>query len=126
VTCAVEQSIVLLQCQRFSVTASPLGRVHRLSFSDAEKQRLAAALELLEEERNRRMAQNEWCGNRRADLVQPLAAGRPLRGFGGKAHGAMNPAGRVRCNIMPIAKGYSPVSQALFYLLFICTSHALG
>jgi hypothetical protein len=48
-----------LQCQRFSVTASPLGRVHRLSFSDAEKQRLAAALELLEEERNRRMAQNE-------------------------------------------------------------------
>jgi hypothetical protein len=59
VTCAVEQSIVLLQCQRFSVTGSPLGRVHRLSFSDAEKQRLAAALELLEEERNRRMAQNE-------------------------------------------------------------------
>ena len=28
--------------------------------------------------------------------------------------GAMNPAGRVRCNIMPIARGYSPVSQPLF------------
>src|SRR5262245_586771 len=26
-------------------------------------------------------------------------------------HGAMNPAGRVRCNIMAIAKGYSCVSQ---------------
>jgi hypothetical protein len=27
----------------------------------------------------------------------------------------MNPAGRVRCNIMPIARGYSRVSQPLFY-----------
>jgi hypothetical protein len=38
----------------------------------------------------------------------------------------MNPAGRVRCNIMPIARGYSRVSQPLFYLRFICASHALG
>src|SRR5262245_10053653 len=29
-------------------------------------------------------------------------------------HGAMNPAGKVRCNIMAIAKGYSCVSQPLF------------
>src|SRR5262249_11327654 len=31
-------------------------------------------------------------------------------------HGAMNSAGRVRCNIMPIARGYSPVSQPLFLI----------
>src|SRR4029077_16017701 len=36
------------------------------------------------------------------------------------------PGRQVRCNIMPIAKGYSPVSQPLFYLLFICTSLPLG
>src|SRR5262249_16842503 len=29
-------------------------------------------------------------------------------------HGAMNPAGRVRCNIAPIAKGYTRASQAFF------------
>jgi hypothetical protein len=29
-------------------------------------------------------------------------------------HGAMNPAGRLRCNIMPIAKGYDRVSQPPF------------
>src|SRR5215475_7759350 len=29
-------------------------------------------------------------------------------------HGAMNPAGRVRCNIMAIGKGYSCVSQPFF------------
>jgi hypothetical protein len=29
-------------------------------------------------------------------------------------HGAMNPAGKVRCNIMPIARGYSRVSQPFF------------
>jgi hypothetical protein len=32
------------------------------------------------------------------DLVQPLAAGRQFHGFGWEA-GAMNPAGRVRCNM---------------------------
>jgi hypothetical protein len=26
-------------------------------------------------------------------------------------HGAINPAGRVRCNIVPIAKGYNGASQ---------------
>src|SRR5262249_51422760 len=31
-------------------------------------------------------------------------------------HGAMNPAGTVRCNIMLIARGYSRVSQPLFLL----------
>jgi hypothetical protein len=40
--------------------------------------------------------------------------------------GAMNPAGRVRSNIMPIVRGHSRVSQPLFYLLFICASHGLG
>jgi hypothetical protein len=30
------------------------------------------------------------------DLMQPLAAGRQFIGFG---YGAMNPAGRVRCNM---------------------------
>jgi len=29
-------------------------------------------------------------------------------------HGAMNPVGRVRCNIVPIAKGYSGASQSFF------------
>ena len=29
-------------------------------------------------------------------------------------HGAMNPAGKVRCNIMAMAKGYSCVSQPFF------------
>src|SRR5262249_42010163 len=29
-------------------------------------------------------------------------------------HGAMNPAGRVRCNIMPIGKGYSRASQPFY------------
>ena len=48
-TCAVEQSIVLLQCQRFSVTASPLGRVHRLpkarrATKNAKPRRIGAAL----------------------------------------------------------------------------------
>src|SRR5262245_29986262 len=37
-------------------------------------------------------------------------------------HGAMNLAGRVRCNIMPIAKGYGRASQPFFD----CASHALG
>jgi hypothetical protein len=37
-------------------------------------------------------------------------------------HGAMNPAGRVRCNIMPIAIGYSCVSQPFS----LRASHALG
>ena|SRR5215467_7014910 len=32
------------------------------------------------------------------DLMQPLAAGGQLIGFVGR-HGAMNPAGRVRCNM---------------------------
>ena len=27
-------------------------------------------------------------------------------------HGAMNPAGKVRCNTMPIVKGYSRASQS--------------
>ena len=56
------------------------------------------------------------------DLVQPLAAGGQLVGFLVERHGAMNPAGKVRCNIMPIAKGYVRVSQPLFD----CKSHALG
>jgi hypothetical protein len=30
----------------------------------------------------------------------------------------MNPAGKVRCNIMPIARGYSRVSQPLFLFAF--------
>jgi len=47
------------------------------------------------------------------DLKQPLAAGRQLIGLVGR-HGAMNPAGMVRCNIMPIAKGYDRVSQLFF------------
>jgi len=29
-------------------------------------------------------------------------------------HGAMNPAGKVHCNIMAIAEGYSCVSQPFF------------
>jgi hypothetical protein len=30
-------------------------------------------------------------------------------------HGAMIPAGRVRCNIMAIAKGYSCASRCVFF-----------
>jgi hypothetical protein len=41
------------------------------------------------------------------DLVPPDGN---LSVFVGR-HGAMNPAGRVRCNIMPIAKDFSRVSQ---------------
>jgi hypothetical protein len=29
-------------------------------------------------------------------------------------HGAMNPAGKVRCNMMPIARGYSPCLNPFF------------
>jgi hypothetical protein len=36
-------------------------------------------------------------------------------------HGAMNPAGRVRCNIVPIARDYNRAS-----IFFICVSHASG
>src|SRR5262249_251684 len=45
------------------------------------------------------------------DFVQPLAAGWQLIGFGWEAR-RDNPAGRVRCNIMPIVRGYSPASQS--------------
>jgi hypothetical protein len=31
-------------------------------------------------------------------------------------HGAMNPAGKVRCDIIPIARGYSRVSQPPFLI----------
>src|SRR5262249_42480885 len=45
------------------------------------------------------------------DFVQPLAAGWQLIGFGWEAR-RDNPAGRVRCNIMPIVRGYSRASQS--------------
>src|SRR6516165_254346 len=39
-------------------------------------------------------------------------------------HGAMNPAGRLRCNIMPIARDYSRASQS-FLFARITVSEAL-
>jgi len=44
------------------------------------------------------------------DLMQPFASLSVLLG----RHGEMNPAGRVRCNIVPIAKGYIGASQRIF------------
>jgi hypothetical protein len=48
------------------------------------------------------------------DLMQSLAAGRQLRGFGWKAR-RDEPGRRVRCNIVPIAKGYSRASQSFLF-----------
>ena len=46
------------------------------------------------------------------DLMQPLAAGRQLVGFGWEAR-RMNPGGRARIrNIMPIVRDYSRASQS--------------
>jgi hypothetical protein len=46
------------------------------------------------------------------DLVHWLPEG-SLSALVGR-HGAMNPARRVRCNMGPIAKGYSCASQPFF------------
>jgi hypothetical protein len=43
-------------------------------------------------------------------LMQPLGPEGNLSVLVGR-HGAMNPVGRVRCNIAPIAKAYSGASQ---------------
>jgi len=38
-------------------------------------------------------------------------------------HGAMNPTGSVRCNIVPIAKGYSGAFQTFFVAPFKRPEH---
>src|SRR5262249_40656258 len=40
-------------------------------------------------------------------------------------HGAMNPAGRVRCNIAPTAKGYSGASQSFLFARLTYAKHDL-
>src|SRR5262245_20892124 len=57
---------------------------------------------------------NEGCRHVRSSVV---LAGRHSKTNGSLSifvgrHGAMNPAGRVRCNIMAIVKGYSSASQS--------------
>src|SRR6516165_1603277 len=38
-------------------------------------------------------------------------------------HGAMNPAGRLRCNIMPIARDYSRASQSFLFARLTRAEH---
>src|ERR1700745_1558603 len=38
-------------------------------------------------------------------------------------HGAMNPAGKVRCNIMPIVRDYSRASQCFLFARLVRAEH---
>jgi hypothetical protein len=57
--------------------------------------------------------QRRGIGSVNPSSVRPPPGGRPGLGSCRNAS-AMNPAGSVRCNIMPVARGYSSVSQPLF------------